>query len=153
MGSHNGALKPLKDQIKAQQICIFWGLAENEPPARALWQFSLCVDLKWKQRLSTLCRNALITFRDGMSLGQPKHGLSAVPDINQGQGKVSVGRLEKDFSWPQLVHKTRRRKFCCKNGGGRDTITFPSVSFKGKAYLHRQNANFFRNKSYWQMIK
>lgn len=28
-----------------------------------------------------------------------KHGLLAVPDINQGQGKVSIGRQEKIFSF------------------------------------------------------
>lgn len=63
-----------------------------------------------------------------------KHGLLAVPDSNQGHGKVSIARQEKIFPF------TSAGAYKPEGGSplqeGRNII-FPSVSFKSRAYLHR----------------
>lgn len=69
-----------------------------------------------------------------------KHDLLAIPDINQGQGKVSVGRQEKIFPWCQLVHTNQKEEVLLqerRKNKNHTHIIFPSVSFKGTAYLHK----------------
>lgn len=67
-----------------------------------------------------------------------KRDLLAIPDINQGQGKVSVGRKEKIFPWCQLVHTNQKEEVLLQERKKNNThIIFPSVSLKGTAYLHK----------------
>lgn len=81
-----------------------------------------------------------------------KCDLLAIPDINQGQGKVSVGRQGKIFPWCQLVHTNQKEEVLLQEW---KKITSFSLLFLSKAQLIyiNQNVNFPRNQSHWQTIK
>ena len=75
----------------------------------------------------------MISFSYGLKLGWSRHGLSAVPDINQGQEK---GECRKTEIFP-LTSADVYKPEGGRSVAGKAKRHFPSVSFKGKAYLHR----------------